>query len=141
LIYKSLSVLNGAFIALMIFINGLLAMKAGPFLGTLIFYFVGLSLILIISFATGNKLSKLATLPWLFFLPGVIGVMTTLVNNAAMPKLGVMLVSGLALFGQLVMSAGIEHFGLFGMPKSPLRPSKMLGFTFISLGILAMIIL
>lgn len=141
MIYKNLSALNGILIAIMIFTNGLLAIQVGPFVGSLFFYLVGLILILFISAFTGNRLSKLTTMPWMFFLPGVLGVLTTVVNNAAMPKLGVTLVSGLALFGQLVMSAAVEHFGLFGMPINPMRPQKILGFTLIFLGIVSMIML
>lgn len=141
MLYKNLTALNGVFLAIMLFVNGLLATRIGPFLGSLVFYLVGLVLILCISAATGNRLSNLAALPWLFFAPGVLGVLTTVVNNVAVPKLGVMLISGLALFGQLVMSALVDHFGLFGMPKRPLHPQKFIGFSLISLGIVAMIVL
>lgn len=141
MVYKNLTAINGIMLAVMIFLNGLLASRIGPFMGSMVFYLVGLTVILCISFMTGNRLSNLAALPWLFFAPGVLGVMTTVVNNVAVPKLGVMLISGLALFGQLVMSALVDHFGLFGMPKRPLHPQKLIGFSLISLGIVSMIVL
>lgn len=141
MIYKNLSAVNGVLLAVMIFLNALLASQIGPFMGSLVFYLVGLIFILMISVSTGNRLSSFTALPWLFFLPGILGVMTTVINNVAMPKLGVMLVSGLALFGQLVMSAAVDHFGWFGMSKIPIKPQKILGFTLISLGIVSMIML
>jgi len=46
---------------------------------------------------------------------------------------------GVTLFGQLVMSSLVEHFGLFGMTVNRFKKEKTLGFSIIALGIIVMI--
>ena len=139
--YQNLALINGVILAIMIFCNGMLAHITGPYLGTLLFHGLGLALIMAISLLKRNRLPRLADVPWLLFLPGVLNVITILFNNLAIARIGITLVTGVGLFGQLVMSALVEHFGLFGMPVNRFKKAKILGFSIISLGIILMIAL
>ncbi|WP_291563843.1 MULTISPECIES: DMT family transporter [unclassified Clostridium] len=137
--YKNLALINGVILAIMIFLNGMLANITGPYISTLIFHIIGFILIIIISIIKKNRLSNLRKLPLMFFLPGILSVVTILLNNISIPKIGLTLTIGITLFGQLVMSSLVEHFGLFGMPVNKFRKEKILGFSIISLGIIVMI--
>ncbi len=137
--YKNLALINGVILAIMIFLNGILANITGPYMSTLIFHIIGFILIIIISIIKKNRLSNLRKLPLMFFLPGILSVITILLNNISIPKIGLTLTIGITLFGQLVMSSLVEHFGLFGMPVNKFKKEKILGFSIISLGIIVMI--
>ncbi len=137
--YNYLAVLNGGILAIMIFLNELLASIIGPYISTLVFHVLGL--ILIVSIGTIKKIrfSNLRKIPILFFLPGVLGVIVILLNNICIPQIGITLAIGVSLFGQLVMSSLVEHFGLFGMPVNKVKKEKILGFSIISIGIIMMV--
>lgn len=137
--YKNLALINGILLAIMVFLNGMLSSITGPYMSTFIFHVLGFILILMISIAKKNTLSNLKELPLMFFLPGVLSVITILLNNICIPQIGITLTIGVSLYGQLVMSSLVEHFGLFGMPVNRFRKEKILGFSIISLGIIVMI--
>lgn len=139
--YKNLALANGAILALMVFFNGMLSNITGPYVSTLIYHGLGLLLILLIAVIAKNKLSNFKKIPLRFFLPGILSVVTILFNNLSIPHIGLTLMIGITLFGQLVMSALVEHFGLFGMPVNPFKKEKLPGFLVITLGILVMITL
>lgn len=139
--FKNLALVNGVLLAVMVFFNGMLSNITGPYISTLIFHLLGFVFILIISTVKKNRLSNLKEIPLMLFLPGILSVITILLNNISIPKIGLTLVIGVTLFGQLVMSSLVEHFGLFGMPVNRFRKEKILGFSAISLGIIVMIIM
>ncbi|WP_074042181.1 DMT family transporter [Desnuesiella massiliensis] len=137
--YKNLALINGAILAIMVFLNGMQSSIIGPYMSTLIFHVIGFILIIIISIIKKNRLSNLKEIPFMFFLPGILSVITILLNNISIPQIGLTLAIGVTLFGQLVMSSLVEHFGLFGMPINSFKKEKILGFSIISLGIIVMI--
>lgn len=137
--YKNLALINGVILAIMVFLNGMLASITGPYMSTLIYHVLGLLLIIFISIIKKNRLSNLKEVPLIFLLPGILSVITILLNNISIPKIGVTLAVGVGLFGQLVMSSFVEHFGLFGMPANKIKKEKILGLSIISLGIIFMI--
>jgi transporter family-2 protein len=139
--YKNLTLVNGVLIAVMVFLNGLLSEIAGPYLSTLIFHLMGLLLLFIIALIRRNKLPRLKEIQLLYFLPGILSVTTTLLNNLCIPRLGITLTAGLSMYGQLVTSGLVEHYGLFGMPVNRFRKEKLLGYSIISLGVIVMIIM
>ncbi len=139
--YKNLGIITGVILAITIFLNGMLASITGPYMSTFIFHFIGLIIIIIISIVTKNKVCNLRKIPVLFLLPGVLSVLTIQLNNICIPKIGITLVVGISLFGQLVMSNIVDHFGLFGIPINKFKKEKIIGFSIISFGIIAMIII
>lgn len=137
--YKNLAIINGVLLAIMVFYNGMISNITGPYISTLIFHVLGFSLIIVISIIKKNKLSNLKQVPLVLFLPGILSVITILLNNISIPEIGLTLAIGVTLFGQLAMSSLVEHFGLFGMPVNKFKKEKILGFSIISLGIIFMI--
>lgn len=137
--YKNLALINGVILAIMVFFNGMISKIIGPYMSTLIFHLLGLLLIIIISIISKNRLTSLKQIPFIFFLPGILSVITILFNNISIPQIGLTLSIGVTLFGQLVMSSLVEHFGLFGMPVKKFKKEKTLGFSIITIGIIVMI--
>ncbi|MEG0775251.1 DMT family transporter [Clostridium sp.] len=137
--YKNLAFINGVILAIMVFYNGMITNITGPYMSTLIFHVLGFSLIIVISIIKKNKLSNLKQVPIVLFLPGILSVITILLNNISIPEIGLTLAIGVTLFGQLAMSSLVEHLGLFGMPVNKFKKEKILGFSIISLGIIFMI--
>jgi len=140
-LYKNLAFINGILLAVMIFFNRMLSGITGPYLSTLIFHLLGFLLILAISAVMKNRLPNMRKASILTLLPGVLGVITILLNNICIPQIGISLTAGLSLYGQLLMSCVVDHFGLFGMPVSRFSKRKMPGFLCISLGVVLMIFL
>ncbi|ABS39810.1 DMT family transporter [Clostridium botulinum] len=139
--YRNLAVLNGILLAIMIFLNGVLSEKIGLYLSTLIYHVLGLLLILLVSIVRKNKLPKLNKIPVILFLPGILSVLVIFLNNLSSSKIGITLTAGMGLFGQLVISALIDHFGLFGVQVNKMRKEKILSFSLIITGLIFMILL
>ncbi|EPS51899.1 DMT family transporter [Clostridium botulinum] len=139
--YRNLAVLNGILLAIMIFLNGVLSEKIGLYISTLIYHVLGLLLILLVSIVRKNKLPKLNKIPVILFLPGIISVLVIFLNNLSSSKIGITLTAGMGLFGQLVISALIDHFGLFGVQVNKMRKEKILSFSLIITGLIFMILL
>ena len=137
--YKNLALINGVLLAIMVFYNGMVTKVTGPYISTLIFHVIGLITILIIAILRKNKFPKLKGMKLIFLLPGILGVITIFLNNLCIPVIGVTLTSSISLYGQLVMSIIVEHFGIFGMPVNKFRKEKLLGLSIISLGAIVMI--
>ena len=139
--YKNLALLNGVMLAIMIFFNGMLSNITGPYMSTLIFHVLGFILILAISMVKKNNIVNFKKVPPMFFLPGILSVITILLNNICIPQIGITLTIGISLYGQLIMSIFVEHFGFFGMPVNKFKKEKILGFSIITLGTVVMIVM
>ncbi|MCB2316052.1 DMT family transporter [Clostridium tagluense] len=139
--YRNLAVLNGILLAIMIFLNGVLSEKIGLYISTLIYHVLGLLLILLVSIVGKNKLPKFNKIPIILLIPGVLSVLVIFLNNLSSSKIGITLTAGMGLFGQLVLSTLIDHFGLFSMKVTKLRKEKILSFSLIIIGLIFMIIL
>ncbi|APQ72819.1 EamA-like transporter family protein [Clostridium botulinum] len=139
--YRNLAVLNGILLAIMIFLNGVLSEKIGLYISTLIYHVLGLLLILLVSIVRKNKLPKFNKIPVILFLPGILSVLVIFLNNLSSSKIGITLTAGMGLFGQLVISALIDHFGLFGVQVNKMRKEKILSFSLIITGLIFMILL
>ncbi|WP_346939934.1 DMT family transporter [uncultured Clostridium sp.] len=139
--YRNLAVLNGILLAIMIFLNGVLSEKIGLYLSTLIYHVLGLLLILLVSIVRKNKLPKFNKIPVILFLPGILSVLVIFLNNLSSSKIGITLTAGMGLFGQLVISALIDHFGLFSVQVNKMRKEKILSFSLIITGLIFMILL
>ncbi|WP_425445909.1 DMT family transporter [Dethiothermospora halolimnae] len=137
--YKGLTLITGILLAIMLFFNGMLSGVVGPYFSNLIFHIIAVFFIVILSLITKNKWSNIKKAPKIFFLPGILSVSVIVLNNICIPKLGITLTVGISLFSQLIVSNIIDHFGIFHMPVIKFKPKKLIGFSIILLGIVAMI--
>lgn len=139
--YYMFGLLAGICVAIMIFFNNLLSQVVGIYLGTLIFHFLALAIISVVIMVKKPSSNKGNKIPLYFYLPGIASVLTVLSSTVSVSNIGLTLTIGLSLFGQLVFSNIVDHFGLLGMEKRPFHPKKIVGLSIIFSGVLAMIYL
>lgn len=137
--YNILALAIGALISVMVSLNSGLESYVGSTYSVVIIHAVGLISILIVAAIKKEKVVIKEAIPYLF-LGGIFGVMLTLVNVITIGSLGVALTTALAVFGQLVFSSLVDHFGLFGLTKYEFNPKKLIGFLIVFIGIVIMTI-
>lgn len=125
--YYFLSAFTGLLIAGMIAINGELTAAVGVYAAAVIIHIVGLACTGGILLARRAPLFPQGRPPLHLLLGGVIGLLTTVFNNAAFGHISVSAILALGLLGQSVTSLLIDHFGWLSMPKRPFLPWKMAG--------------
>lgn len=136
--YKLLSALIGALIALMIPLNGILAEVIGNYNASVLIHIVGLIAVIIILIVGKFKIKIHKGIPLYLYSAGAIGVFTVLFTNVSFSTLGVSLTIALGLLGQSITSIIIDHFGLLGMQVVKFEKKKMVGLLLIASGIVVM---
>jgi len=110
-----------------------------PLQAALLSFLVGTILLAILVFfqPVGKPgFATLVQLPWYLWLGGFLGVYAISLSIYAAPKLGFLTLSGLIIFGQLVTSMILDHFGLLGTEKTPINWQRLLGGVVIFIGVL-----
>ena len=138
--YNVLALVIGALISIMLSFNGTLESNVGGTYSVIIIHAVGLIAILIVAAVKKEKLVIKDSLPFYLYFGGIFGVALTLVNVITIGNIGVALTTALAVFGQLVFSSCIDHFGLFGLNKYKFNPKKLIGFIIVFVGLIIMTI-
>ena len=136
--YNILALVIGALTSVMISFNSGLEGYVGSTYSVVIIHAVGLIAILIVAAIKKEKIVIKEAIPFYLFLGGIFGVMLTLVNIITIGGIGVALTTALAVFGQLVFSSLVDHFGLFGLTKYEFNPKKLVGFFIVLVGLVIM---
>lgn len=85
--YNLLSVLIGAFIAIMIPLNGILSEITGNYTSSVMIHIVGLIAIIIVLLISKSKLRIQQGIPLYLYSAGAIGVFTVLFSNISFTSL------------------------------------------------------
>ncbi len=136
--YKFYAILIGVLITIMVTFNGILESHIGNYLAVLIIHIVGLTSISLILIMKREKPVFKKGIPYYLYSGGAIGILLVLVNNICFSNLGASLTLSLGVFGQLLLSSVIDHFGLMGMDVYKFQPKKLIGFSIILIGIVIM---
>ena len=136
--YNILALLIGALISIMISFNSGLEGYVGSTYSVVIIHAIGLIAILIVAAIKKEKIVIKEAIPFYLFLGGIFGVMLTLVNVITIGSIGVALTTALAVFGQLVFSSLVDHFGLFGLTIYEFNPKKLVGLLIVFVGLVIM---
>lgn len=75
-------------------------------------------------------------IPWYLWLGGLLGVYAISVSIYAAPKLSLLTLSGLIIFGQILMSMIVDHFGFLGGEKTPINWQRLVGSITILIGVI-----
>ena len=67
---------------------------------------------------------------------GCLGVYAISMSLFAAPKLGLLTLSGLIIFGQILTSMIFDQFGFLGVEKTPINWQRFLGGIVIFIGVL-----
>lgn len=89
--------------------------------------------ILILGFGNGDW-SNYDKIPWYYYVGGILGVAITYGVVVSIAKLGAAVATTSIIVGQVLTACLLDHFGVFGLEKSPLTWLKLLGIVFLALG-------
>ena len=137
---KMILFVAGMLLSIMLVFNGALSQELGLMTATFLVNLVGFigatitGIILKTNFKNILKKQKLY-----LYLGGAFSVVVILVNTLSFSKIGINLTIGLSLLGQLIFSSIIDHFGLFNREIIKFNMKKILGFSFMAIGVLFMI--
>ena len=134
--YSFLVRLAGILQSAMMSFNGLLAESVSLWGVSLVVHASGgILLILYILLAVRKKVT-LRGMPWYLYSAGFFGVLLVSVSSWCVGILGAAVTTCLSVAGQLCMSAVIDHYGMFHVPKVPFSPKRIPCFLMILAGIL-----
>ena len=110
-----------------------------PTLSTLISFAVGLvgaGLLLLTGLLGRGHRPQDHAAPWWIWTGGALGVFIVLVSLTGLPKVGAAVLIAVVVFGQLLMSLAMDHFGWLGTPKTPLNAWRIVGALLVFGGVL-----
>ena len=137
--YTLTALFLGLLLAVMIFINGQLALAVGVFQAGALAHAIGALFALVACLLTRQKPLPRTRSPWWFYLGGVIGVTMTIFNNLAFGRISLTSIIALGLLGQTAASLLIDATGWLGMTRRPFRKSTLVGLAFCLAGIALML--
>lgn len=100
-------------------------------IGTLV-----LAVMVLLQSAEKPGLQQLVQIPWFLWLGGFLGVYAISFSIYTAPKMGFLTFSGVVIFGQLLMSMLLDHFGWLGTEKAPVNWQRLLGGIVIFVGVI-----
>ncbi len=133
----STAYLTGLLLALMVSFNGLLSNSTSAYFSSFIFNAIGLicfSFLLLTPLNRKNKVRSKQKIVWLL-VPGFLGAITILLSNATVVQLGVTLMVGISLLGQVITSLFVDGFGLMGKEKVKISYKQMIGIVIMFVGV------
>ena len=110
-----------------------------PLQAALFSFLVGtIVLACLVFFQSADKpdLAMLGQIPWYLWLGGCLGVYAISISIYTAPKLGFLTLSGLIIFGQIIMSMIVDQYGLLGTEKTAINWQRLLGGVVIFIGVL-----
>ena len=138
--FKSFAFLNGILIGIMVFMNGILSLNIGLISSTVIIHVIGISFVSLLLILRKKKFNFIKNLKLYYVFPGFVGVFTVIFQNISYQEMGATITLTAALFGQLVFSSIVDHFGLFGFKKFEFSIKKLPAYLLIFVGIIIMAI-
>jgi bacterial/archaeal transporter family-2 protein len=110
-----------------------------PYLGALISFATGTLALILLSVFQGLPLTdikRVATAPPHLFVGGILGALFVGSSIYLIPRMGATMMIGSFVTGQLLMSVIMDHYGLFGVPLSPINWQRVVGVIMLFSGLL-----
>ena len=92
--------------------------------------------ILAVILQTKPDMAASRALPWYAWVGGLYGAIFVVAAAWGVPKLGVATTITLMVAGQLMLSIGLDHFGVMGVPKNPVSLGRIAGVAMVVGGVL-----
>ncbi len=134
--YSFLVLLAGILQSAMMSFNGLLAESVSLWGVSLIVHVSGGVLLLLYILLFIRERITLRGMPWYLYSSGFFGVLLVSVSSYCVGILGAAVTTCLSVAGQLFISAVIDHYGLFHVPRVPFSPRRIPCFLMILAGII-----
>lgn len=94
----------------------------------------GLIMMIPLVLAIKSNSGSFSSAKWYYYLGGPLGVAIVYMVAAAISKAGAWRATTAIVTGQVLTAVILDHFGAFGLQKSPFPLVKLLGVAFLSLG-------
>ena len=141
--YQIFAVVSGMLMAVQTAINGYLGkVLASPIHASFVSFTIGIVCLVLINLLLKTKIMNLKNAVkqgisyWWIWIGGILGALYILCSSWLVPVIGTGQVVVLALFGQLLFSALIEHFGLFESVRNKITRSKVIGLSIMFIGVI-----
>ncbi|MEO1104292.1 MAG: DMT family transporter [Pseudomonadota bacterium] len=136
-VYTALGLLAGIAVPIMATLNASLGVRMGsPFAAAAVLCLLAFMACVAAYYITGGAPGGLRwPAPNLGYTAGLLFTVYIASITFLAPRIGVGNAIVLVLFGQIVSSAVIDHFGLFGAPRIEITPRRVLGFALMAVGI------
>jgi len=128
-------------ISVMITFNGVLSSNLGNNQAIFFIHIIGITTILTFMFLKKIKWNSIKNVPKYLLIPGMIGVVMVTLNNLTVNNIGLSLTVACGVFGQMLFSSIVDHFGLFGNEVYKFNKNQVLGYSVIIIGIFIMVVL
>ncbi len=128
--------ITGLILALMVSFNGMLSNDTSTYFSSFIFNAIGLIIFsgLLLRPKKINLDYKKPSLFWLF-IPGALSALTIVMSNITVAQLGITIMIGISLLGQVLTSLVIDGFGLMGKAKIKITFKQIVGIVTILVGV------
>lgn len=123
-------------------INGQVSRIIGTLESNFVMHLVGLGIIFVLLFVVGigdGDLAAIGEVPWYGYLSGAINVAIIYGVMVSIPRLGAAPATTAIIAGQVLTSAIIDWFGLFGLEKVDFSLLQMLGIVVLAAGVWLML--
>ncbi|MCX8212430.1 MAG: DMT family transporter [Lewinella sp.] len=109
-----------------------------PVYASIVSFVVGLIALIVYAFITRMPFGNLReglTLPWYYWMGGILGAVYVYGLVVLTPRLGVALTFGLTVAAQMTFSLVMDHYGWLDVPVSPISWYRVLGVLMIITGV------
>lgn len=134
--YALFTLLAGACQSAMASLNGMLTEHVGMFGMSLMVHAIGGILLILYMKATTREKLKITGLPWYLYSAGFFGIFLVASSSYCIGILGVSVTTCISVTGQLVISAVIDHWGWFGVPRVAFNLRRIPCFLLILVGLI-----
>lgn len=134
--YKTLASITGMLVAIMILGNGYLTEYIGNTPSVVFVNATGLICMMVIVIITKEKWQSIKGIHFFYLLGGVTGIVTVYATNVSFLALGATVTLMVSMFGRIITSIVIDHYGLMGMDKYQFKPAKFIGLGIMVVGLI-----
>ena len=139
LLYLGLLLLAGILQGVMVSLNGQMGNYFSLF--GICFFVHAIALVLLLAYLLAKRQTlRFAGAPWYVYLVGVMGIAIVASSSWCTLHVGASAFMALSTAGQLISSALIDRFGLFGMPVTRIRKRQLPGYALVLLGVLLVVL-
>lgn len=117
-------------------LNNMLSSYIGLFAMCFVVHLVGGLLLIFYMKTIAHEKLKLSGMPWYLYSAGFFGIFLVASSSYCIGILGVSFMTCISVTGQMVISAVIDHFGWFGVPRIPFNLKRLPCFLLILAGLI-----
>lgn len=134
--YALFTLIAGACQSAMVSLNGMISNYVGMFGMSLVVHVIGGVLLILYMKLIAHEKLKIAGMPWYLYSAGFFGIFLVVTSSYCIGILGVSFMTCISITGQLAISAVIDHFGWFGVPRIPFNLKRLPCFALILVGLI-----